>query len=127
MVFSCNSAQNMKEGEDSSRFIVVETKDAEHGSGVIHLNVTEQKKPPVKVRTGTATKSKCANKPFAPVERLLRGYGVTPVLLASYTGSCYNTAASRLNNPGTLTLNELFTICHRAGIPVDELRSCIRR
>lgn len=70
---------------------------------------------------------KRADKPFAPVERLLRGYGVTAVKMASITGSCYNTAANRLNNPGTITLNELFLICSRAGIPVDELRSCLRR
>lgn len=70
---------------------------------------------------------KRAEIPFAPVQRLLRGYGLTAVQLAAILGCSYNTAASRLRNPSLLTLRELELVSVRGGIPMDEVRAAIKR
>ena len=65
--------------------------------------------------------------PFSPVLRLLRGYGVNAVQLATILGVSYNTASARLRRPDTLTLREIGLISSRAGIPIEEVRAAIRR
>lgn len=66
-------------------------------------------------------------KPFVTVERLLRGYGLTPSRLAKLWGCSYNTARARLERPSTLTLGELEAVSMRAGIPMQEIRDSIKR
>ena len=65
--------------------------------------------------------------PFASMQRLLRGYGVTAVRLSEILDVSYNTAAARCRDPGRLTLHELQRISTGAGIPIEELRSAIKR
>ena len=70
---------------------------------------------------------KKAAKPWAPVERLLRGYGLTPTNLASTLQVSRPTATRRLEQPGTLTLDELHTISTRWHIPMEEIREAVKR
>lgn len=70
---------------------------------------------------------KKAAKPWAPVERLLRGYGLTPTILADVLGVGRQTATRRLDKPGTLTLDELYRISTRAHIPMEEIREAVKR
>lgn len=65
--------------------------------------------------------------PWAAMQRLLRGYGMTPTALAGVLGVSRPTATSRLENPGTLTLEELHRISTRAHIPFDEIREAAKR
>lgn len=65
--------------------------------------------------------------PWDPMRRLLRGYGLTATELASILQVSRPTASKRLQQPGTLTLDELFTINRRKGIPMDEIKEALRR
>lgn len=72
--------------------------------------------------------TKLKRKPaFSPVQRLLKGYGLNAVHLSLIWGCAYNTAAARLREPANLTLRELQLVSEQAGIPMDEIRSCIRK
>lgn len=61
------------------------------------------------------------------MQRLLKGYGLTPTSLASVLRVSVPTASSRLARPGTLTMEELYTISSRAHIPMDEIREAVKR
>lgn len=63
--------------------------------------------------------------PFVALVRLIKAYDGTPTRLADILGCCYNTASSRLKNPGDLTLNELKKISQRLHIPIEEMRQAI--
>ena len=63
--------------------------------------------------------------PFAALGRIIKGYDGTATVLAEKLGCCYNTASSRLADPGELTLNELRKISQRLHIPVEEIRQAI--
>lgn len=65
--------------------------------------------------------------PWAAVQRLLRGYGLTPTTLMGVLDVSRPTATKRLENPGTLTLEELHKISTRWHIPMDEIREEIKR
>ncbi len=67
------------------------------------------------------------DKPFITVRRLLLGYDVTASSLAETLGCCYNTARSRLDNPQTFTLHELELVSLRHPVPMEEIRTSIRR
>lgn len=64
--------------------------------------------------------------PFAAVQRLIRGYGLTSARVADILGCSFNTGASRLRDPGKLTLRELCRLADAAGIPLEELRAALR-
>ena len=64
--------------------------------------------------------------PFVSLQRLIRGYNLNAVKLADIWHCSYNTAAARLRDPGKITLRELEKISNSAGIPMDEIRACIR-
>lgn len=64
---------------------------------------------------------------FSPMQRLLKGYGLNAVHLSMIWGVAYNTAAARLREPATLTLRELQLVSDQAGIPMEEIRACIRK
>ena len=61
----------------------------------------------------------------AKIRRLLLGYGVGASRLADILSVSEKTARSRLNNPGTITLEELHRISRSAHIPADEIREAI--
>lgn len=65
-------------------------------------------------------------KPREPMTRLLMGYGLDSVTLASVLGCSRPTAKGRLQDPGRLTLAELRDICIRGGVPADEIRQAVR-
>ena len=65
-------------------------------------------------------------KPREPMTRLLMGYGLDSVALASVLGCSRPTAKGRLQDPGRLTLAELRDICVRGGVPADEIRQAVR-
>lgn len=44
---------------------------------------------------------------------------------AKVIGCCYNTAKSRIDNPRTLTIDELLKITNWLWIPIEEVRSAI--
>lgn len=64
--------------------------------------------------------------PYDPLRRLLKGYGVDGEHLGVALGCCGHTARSRLKEPGTLTVDELRSICIRMGVPADEIRAALR-
>ena len=64
--------------------------------------------------------------PYVRVKRLLLGYGLDATSLAGVLGCSYNTAASRLRNPQSLTLHELGVISRNGHIPIEELREAIQ-
>ena len=66
------------------------------------------------------------DKPFAEMERLLRGYKMTGSRLARAIGRSEQTARERLIRPGALTLSELQMICKNGHIPADEIREAIK-
>lgn len=70
---------------------------------------------------------KKAAKPWAPMERLLRGYGLTPTTLADVLDVSRQTATRRLSQLGTLTMDELYRISTRAHIPMEEIREAVKR
>ena len=63
--------------------------------------------------------------PFIKMRRLLLGYELTPTTLSAILGVCRNTARARLENPGKLTLEDLYTISRKAHIPIEEIREVI--
>lgn len=63
--------------------------------------------------------------PFSELGRLIKGYDGTATVLADKLDCCYNTAASRLRDPGDLTLNDLKKISQRLHIPIEEMRQAI--
>lgn len=65
--------------------------------------------------------------PWVTVTRLLRGYGINATSLADILDCSRPTATRRLQEPGTLTLDELHRISTRAHIPIDEIREAIKR
>lgn len=65
--------------------------------------------------------------PWAAMQRLLRGYGMTPTALAGILDVSRPTATKRLENPGTLTLDELHKISTMAHIPMEEIREAEKR
>ena len=66
-------------------------------------------------------------KPFIKMRRLLLGYELTPTKLSAILGVCRNTASARLDNPGKLTLEDLYAISRKAHIPIEEIREAIVR
>ena len=65
-------------------------------------------------------------KPFIEMERLLKGYDLTPPKLASVLGVSVPTAREKLNNPHKLTLKDLRRIHRFHHIPIQEIRDAIR-
>ena len=66
------------------------------------------------------------DEPFAPLRRLLIGYGLNASHLAPVIGKNENTARERLKNLDKMTLGELRSIALKGHIPVEELREAIR-
>jgi len=66
------------------------------------------------------------DKPFADVERLLRGRKLTGSRLARVLGMSEQTARARLQCPGTFTLNELQKICAYGHVPAEEIREAVK-
>jgi len=67
-----------------------------------------------------------SDKPFAEMERLLRGYGLTTSRFARVLGKCEATARYKLRNPGYLTLYDLQRVCREAHIPAEEIRGAVK-
>ena len=65
--------------------------------------------------------------PWAKMTRLLRGYQLNPTTLASVLECSRPTATKRMQQPGTLTLDELYAISIRAHIPMEEIREAVSR
>lgn len=65
--------------------------------------------------------------PWGKMTRLLRGYGLSGPELAKILGCSAPTARKRLENPGTLSLEEIYAISCRAHVPMEELRAAIQR
>lgn len=66
------------------------------------------------------------SEPFSEMIRLLKGYDMTGVRLASVIGKSEFTARQRIKFPGDLTLSELAAICKTGHIPAEELRGAIK-
>jgi hypothetical protein len=58
---------------------------------------------------------------FIKVGRLIRGYA-TPPKVAEMIGCSATTARKKMNTPELFTLGELNMICHRAHIPIEDMR-----
>ena len=65
--------------------------------------------------------------PWAKMTRLIRGYGITTTALANILNVSQPTASRRINNPGTLTLEELYAINTKGHIPLEEIKEAISR
>lgn len=61
-------------------------------------------------------------RPFDGMRRLLLGYELNAARLSTVLGCSEPTARSRLNNPGTLTVEELDKIRRFGHVPVEEIR-----
>lgn len=70
-------------------------------------------------------KVKKTDPPFAPLGRLLRGYGVSAVALSVRTGWSYGKASARVNNPGSITLGELEIIRRKFEIPKAQIMEAL--
>lgn len=60
-----------------------------------------------------------------PMTKLLRSYGLNGVGLADVLNACPTTGAKRMQNPGTLTLDEIRRLNSHGHIPIDEIRQAI--
>ena len=60
--------------------------------------------------------------PFNGMKRLLLGYELTAPRLATVLGCSEPTARTRLNNPGSLTVEELDKIRRIGHVPIEEIR-----
>ena len=58
---------------------------------------------------------------FIKVGRLIRGYA-TPPKVAEMIGCSATTARKKMNTPELFTLGDLNMICHRAHIPIEDMR-----
>ena len=56
------------------------------------------------------------------MKRLLLGYQLTAPRLATVLGCSQPTARARLENPGTLTIEELDKIRRIGHVPIEEIR-----
>lgn len=65
-------------------------------------------------------------KRFSGITRLLKGYSVTVTDLAEIIGCSRSTACRRINEPETLTLEEVDLIIKSGRVPEDELMYQIR-
>ena len=65
--------------------------------------------------------------PYARMQRLMKGYGLNGPKLAEVLKCSEPTARDRLKNPENLTLGELWKICQRGHINMDEIREAIVR
>jgi len=65
--------------------------------------------------------------PFAKMRRLLLGYELNGSKLASVLGCSTTTGKRKLDNPWSLTLEDIDRINRVAHIPIDELREAISR
>ena len=65
--------------------------------------------------------------PFVSVRRLLLGYELDAAALAKILECTPKTARARLANPGTFTLAELERVNRAGRVPMEEIRSAIRR
>ena len=65
--------------------------------------------------------------PFVTVRRLLLGRELDATALAKVLGCSYNTAKKRLDNPGSITLEELDRVCRSGHVPMDDIRAAIIR
>lgn len=65
--------------------------------------------------------------PWKKLVRLLRGYGITGTTLAGILEVSQPTAYRRLREPGSFTLDELYSISVRAHIPLSEIREVLVR
>ena len=65
--------------------------------------------------------------PWKKLLRLLRGYGITGTTLAGILEVSQPTAYRRLREPGSFTLDELYSISVRAHIPLSEIREVLVR
>ena len=66
------------------------------------------------------------DEPFAPLRRLLIGYGLTARVLGPIIGKNENTARERLKHIDKMTLGELRRIVRSGHIPADEIREAIQ-
>lgn len=65
--------------------------------------------------------------PYAKMHRLLKGYGLDGPRLGEILECSAPTARNKLKNPEKLTLGELWKICQRGHITMDEIREAIVR
>ena len=63
--------------------------------------------------------------PFEKLQRLLKGYDVNTVKLASILECSTSTAWSKLKNPERFTLGDIKNICKKGHVPIEEIRSSI--
>ena len=65
--------------------------------------------------------------PFAKMGRLITGYGLNAPRLAELLDVSRQTAKRRLENPETLTLQDLDRINRLGHVPIEEIRDAIQR
>jgi len=65
------------------------------------------------------------DEPFAPLRRLLIGYGLNASHLGPVIGKNENTARERLKHLDKLTLGELRSIVLSGHVPAEEVRNAI--
>lgn len=65
--------------------------------------------------------------PFAEMRRLLLGYEIGSTKLMGYLGVSQPTARDRLKNPGKLTLDDLWAISSKGGVPIEKIREAMKR
>ena len=70
---------------------------------------------------------KSADIPFARMRRLLKGYDLNGSKLANVLGCSATTGKRKLDNPWTLTLEDIDRINKVGHIPIEELREAISR